>query len=165
MQANNNQRSKNAVSTIMLTGFIAGSLDITAASIQYYIRTGKGPANVLRYVASGVFGNKAFTGGVPMACWGLFFHYTIALGSTLFFFWIYPSIKKMVSGNKILIGLVYGIFIWAVTSLVIVRLSNVPPLPPFDTGKAAIAMLIIMFCIGLPISLLIGRYYDIKANR
>ena len=60
-----NPRSQSAASAIVLTGFIAGTLDITAACIQYYIRTGKGPANVLRYVASGVFGKEAFTGGVP----------------------------------------------------------------------------------------------------
>ena len=159
-----NPRSQSAASTIVLTGFIAGSLDITAASIQYYIRTGNGPANVLRYVASGVFGKEAFTGGVPMAAWGLLFHYVIAFAFTLFFFWIYPKINLQ-SKNKIITGLVYGAFVWAVMNLVVIRLSNIPPPPPFDFSKVSIAMLILMFCIGLPISLLIGKYYSGKTNQ
>ena len=68
-----NPRSQSAASAIVLTGFITGSLDITTASIQYHIRTGKGSANVLRYVASGIFGKKAFIGGVPMAAWDFSF--------------------------------------------------------------------------------------------
>ena len=159
-----NPRSQSAASAIVLTGFIAGTLDITAACIQYYIRTGKGPANVLRYVASGMFGKKALTGGVPMAAWGLLFHYIIAFVFTLFFFWICPKINLQ-SKNKIITGLVYGAFVWAIMNLAIIRLSNIPPPPPFDISKAAIAMLILMFCIGLPISLLIGKYYTRKTNQ
>jgi hypothetical protein len=69
----NNQQPSKAVSTILLAGVIAGTLDIIAACTQYYINTGKGPGNVLRYVASGVFGKKAFAGGVSMAAWGYSF--------------------------------------------------------------------------------------------
>ena len=162
LSANNQQPSKT-VSTILLAGVIAGTLDITAACTQYYINTGKGPGNVLRYLASGVFGKKAFAGGVPMATWGLFFHYIIAFGLTIFFFWLYPKIK-LLSKNIIVTGLLYGVFAWAVTTLIIVPLSNTPPPAPFDIRKAAVAMLILMFCIGLPISLIISRYYSKKGS-
>lgn len=152
------QPQKNAAFIIFKTGLIAGSLDITAACMQFYIRTGKGPGNVLRYVASGVFGRKAFTGGVPMACWGLFFHYLIAFGFTIFFFWIYP-VTRLVSKSTIITGLFYGAFAWAVMNLLVVPISNIKPLPVFDISRAFTAMLILMFCIGLPISILISRYY------
>lgn len=154
-------QSSKATPTILLAGLVAGTLDITAACTQYYINTGKGPGNVLRYVASGVFGKKAFAGGVPMAACGLFFHYIIAFGLTIFFFWLFPKVK-LLSKNIIVTGLLYGIFAWMVTVLVIVPLSNTPPPAPFDIRKAAIAMLILMFCIGLPIALIISRYYSKK---
>ncbi len=163
MPQSNNPRYQSAASTILLTGFVAGTLDIIAACTQYYINTGKGPTNVLRYVASGVFGMKAFKGAGTMAFWGLLFHYIIAFGLTIFFFWIFPKIKVL-SKNLVVTGLLYGIFAWAITALVIVPLSNTPPPAPFDIKKAAIAILIIMFCIGLPISLFIGRYYRNKAK-
>ena len=154
-----NQQPSKALSTILQAGFVAGTLDIAAACTQYYINTGKGPGNVLRYVASGVFGNKAFTGGVPMAAWGLVFHYIIAIGLTIFFFWLFPKVKWL-SKNIIVTGLLYGIFAWAVTVLIIVPLSNTPPRAAFDFRKAAIAILILMFCIGIPISVIISRYYS-----
>lgn len=151
---------KKPVTTIMLTGLTAGFLDITAACTQYYIKTGKGPGGVLRYVASGVFGKKAFSGGTAMATWGLFFHFIIAFGLTIFFFWLYPKIEWL-GKNRILTGLLYGIFAWLVTNLLIVPLSQAPA-APIVLSKAIIAALILMACIGLPISLMINKHYLYK---
>lgn len=159
MPSPTNQQPSKAIPTILLAGFVAGTLDITAACTQFYLKTGKGPGTVLRYVASGVFGwDKAKAGGTTMAAWGLLFHYIIAFGLTIFFFWLFPKIK-LLSKNLIVTGLLYGIFAWCVTVLVIVPLSNTPPPGPFDIKKAAVAATILMFCIGLPISLIIGNYY------
>lgn len=150
--------SKDPFRSILLAGFVAGSLDIIAACLQFYIKTGRGPGPVLRYIASGVFGRKAFAGGMPMAAWGLFFHFVIAFLFTLFFFWIYPRIN-ILSRNRVITGLVYGIFVWVMMNRVIVPLSSVPQ-SPFVLKQAIIATLILMFCIGLPISLITGKYYS-----
>ena len=160
--ANTTAVKKNPFKTIILAGLTAGTLDITAAAIQYYIKTGKGPGGVLRFIARGVFGKEAATGGFPMACWGLFFHFVIAFLFTLFFFWLYPKIR-LLSKNKIVTGLVYGLFVWSVMNLIVVPMSNTPKLP-FDINKAIIAMLILMFCVGLPISLITGKYYSRKST-
>jgi hypothetical protein len=154
------QPLKNPVTAILLTGFTAGLLDITAACTQYNIKTHKDPANVLRYVASGVFGKKAYTGGMPMAAWGLFFHFLIAFGLAIFFFWLYPRIK-WIGRNKVIAGLLYGIFAWLVTTRVIVPLSKITP-QPFDLSKALVAVLILMACIGLPVSLMANKHYLYK---
>jgi len=159
-RSTNAQPLKNPFSAILLTGFTAGLLDITAACTQYYIRTGKGPGNVLRYVAGGVFGKKAFTGGMPMAAWGLLFHFIIAFGLTVFFFWLYPKFS-WIGKNKIAAGLLYGIFAWLITTQVIVRLSQLGP-QPVVFSKVIVAVLILMFCIGLPISLMINKHYLYK---
>lgn len=151
---------KSTVPAIILTGLTAGFLDITAACTQYYIKTGKGPGNVLRYVASGVFGKKAFSGGATMAAWGLLFHFMIAFGLTIFFFWLYPKIN-WIGKNKILAGLLYGVFAWLVTNLIIVPLSEAPA-GSFVISKAIIALLILMVCIGLPISLMANKHYLYK---
>jgi hypothetical protein len=154
------QPLRNPVTAILLTGFTAGLLDITAACTQYYIKTGKGPGNVLRYVAGGVFGKKAFTGGMPMAAWGLLFHFMIAYGLTLFFFWLYPRIS-WIGKNKIVAGILYGIFAWLVTTQVIVPLSQLGH-QPIVFKKAIIAVLILIFCIGLPISMMTNKHYLYK---
>jgi hypothetical protein len=171
---------KNPFTTIFLAGFTAGILDITAACIQYYSRTGKGPGNILRYVASGVFDKEAFAGGTAMAAWGLLFHFVAAFGATIVFFWLYPKIN-LLRKNKLFTGLVYGLFVWTVMNLIVVPLSNVPSKGklwamatgtdgkshpvlqlPADPTQMIIGIVIILFCIGLPISLIVSRYYDGK---
>jgi hypothetical protein len=51
---------KNLSSRIITAGAIVGTLDIVAAAIYFFQATGSNPLNVLKYVASGVFGMAAF---------------------------------------------------------------------------------------------------------
>ncbi|HYG39365.1 MAG TPA: hypothetical protein VD908_12125 [Cytophagales bacterium] len=79
----------NFLLKILKAGLLVGTLDILAAFIHYIIASGKSdPFVVLKFIASGVFGNEAFVGGNIMIVAGLILHYIIALGFTLFFFWL-----------------------------------------------------------------------------
>ena len=152
---------RNRSVAILLTGFTAGILDIAAACIQFYINTGRGPGPVLRYIASGVFGKKAFAGATTgMAAWGLLFHFIIAFGLTFFYYLIYPRISWLAK-QPVLAGILYGIFAWVVTTQLIVPLSRVNP-GPFDWQKALLAAAILVLCIGLPISLMANKHYLYK---
>ncbi|MFA5835133.1 MAG: hypothetical protein WDA22_16765 [Bacteroidota bacterium] len=142
---------------IVFTGLLAGTLDISAAMLRYYFTTGKDPMNVLRFIASGVFGNSAFSGGIVMASYGLLFHFVIAFSWTTLFFVIYPKLMRL-SKNKYLLGIVYSVVIWSGMNLVVLPLSNVPQLP-FTVAKGAEAIGILIVCVGLPISILAHRYY------
>lgn len=146
----------NTVKTILFAGLFAGSLDILSAFIDYYIKSGKGPEGVLRYVASGVFGSEAFSGSDVMMLWGLLFHYIIAFSFTIFFFWLYPRLNFF-HRNIILTAIVYGIFVWMVMNLVVVPLSNTPK-SPFSLPKAIKAALILICMIGLPLSVILKKY-------
>jgi hypothetical protein len=176
------QQLNKSFSTIILAGIIAGILDITAACIHYYFRTGKGPINLLHFVASGFFGKDAFDGGDSFAAWGLLFHFINAFAATIFFFWLYPKLSFLAK-NKLITGLVYGLFVWAVMNLIVLPLSNIPTgsklwaMVTNANGKASpvlqlpsnplqmiIGIIIIMFCIGLPISIIISRYYSTNKN-
>lgn len=149
--------------SILTAGFAAGTLDIAAALVQYYSKTGKDPTNVLRYIASAVYGPKAFSGGAAMAVWGLFLHYCIAFLFTLFFFWVYPKLgiarKNIIP--TVLAGLVYGLVVWALMNLLVVPLSAAQT-GPFVWKKAIVAMLILVGCIGLPIALFARKHYLYK---
>ena len=142
------------LSKIITTGLFVGTLDITAACFQYFYKTGKGPAGVLKFVASGVFGADAFTSGNSMLVWGLLFHFIIAIAFTFFFFFIYPWLQQFIS-SKIITGILYGIFTWLITTQVIVRLSNSPRLP-FNMINAVIAASILIVCIGIPLAFIAG---------
>ena len=78
-----------AVSTgqAILTGWLlCGVLDITAACIQAWMQAGRTPPEVLRGVASALWGRPAMEAGAGMAAIGLAMHFTVALTATLVFF-------------------------------------------------------------------------------
>jgi hypothetical protein len=148
---------KRPVFSILLAWLTAATMDIAAASIQYYTKTGKGPAGIFRYISRALIGDEAKKGGFAVEALGLALHYLVALLFTLFFFWIFPMFRIM-QKNLVLTGLFYGIFVWAVMNRIVLPLSQLPDIP-FDWKKAGIACAILMFCIGLPISIVIGNYY------
>ncbi|MEW6195565.1 MAG: hypothetical protein AB1521_10455 [Bacteroidota bacterium] len=151
-------KSSSLKTTIIRTGLLAGTLDILCALIQFYIRTGRNPVVVLKFIASGVFGETAFNGGVEMAIAGLFFHFVIAFIWTIFFFLLYPKISFL-SKNKFMTGFAYGFFVWIIMTRVVLPLSNTPKIP-FNISQAAIAILILVFAVGLPISIMANKYYS-----
>ena len=149
---------KNKNREILKAGFLAGTLDILAAFIYVYIKTGKLLiVGILKFIASGLFGKNAASGGNMMVLTGLVLHYIIAFSFTIFFFWLFPKIKFL-SVNKILTAIIYGIFIWSVMNLIVVPLSNVAS-RPFNIVGAMINILILIVCLGIPITFIANRFY------
>ena len=86
------EKKSKLATVIVITGLLAGTLDILAAVIRYTIRTGNSPVRLLEFIASAVFGREeAFSGNAMMGIWGLFFHYLIAFTWTIVFFLAYPT--------------------------------------------------------------------------
>jgi uncharacterized membrane protein YagU involved in acid resistance len=112
----------------------------------------------LQGIAGGAFGKKAFEGGTAMALCGLGFHFLIAFSFTIFYFIVSRCIPFL-QRQKILSGLLYGIFVWMVMNLAVLPLLNIAPIPQKWDGILRGAGILIL-CIGLPISLIIGRYYS-----
>jgi len=163
----NNTAAKFSLKIILLSGLLVGTLDILAAFTDYYITTQKNPiTNVLPYIASGVFGKSAFTGDTKMILLGLLFHYIIAFGCTFFFFWLYSK-TTILSKNRIITGVVYGICIWIVTVLVILQLSNAPhpAISAMKIQKVIKAILILICMIGLPLSFIAYKYAPLQLKR
>jgi hypothetical protein len=141
-------------SKALQAGLLVGSLDISAAFIHFYSKTGKGPTPILKYIASAVFGKEAYTGGNEMVALGLAFHYIIAFGFTFFFFWLFRQ-WPLLSKNRILTGILYGIFMWAFMQFIVLPLSNIPGFVlSIKPVNALIAIGILIVCIGIPLALL-----------
>lgn len=148
----------SAIKTILLTGFIAGALDMTGALLVYWaIMKVVTPLQLLNGIASGVFGGTIVVNKTVTALIGLLFHYFIAYCFTIGYFLVYPHVK-LLHYNNIISGLLYGIFVWIVMNLIVLPLSNVHH-SSFRWISAIRGALILMFCIGLPISLLTSKYY------
>ena len=143
---------------ILQAGLIVGTLDILSAFIYYYIKTGKTNFLVIfKFIASGIFGKDAGAGGTGMIVAGFILHYAIAFSFTIFFFWVYPKVNVM-SKNRIVTGIVYGLFVWALMNLVVVPLSNTVH-RPFKIEGALINMGILIVCIGLPLSFMANTFF------
>lgn len=145
---------KNATNTILKAGLIAGFLDGSAAVILL--------ANMkfqflFQYIASGLFGKPAFEGGTLMVIYGILIHFAIALIFAIFFFFIFKKIP--LKNQKIIVGLLYGIFVWFVMNLGILPFSSIKA-SSFTVEGVMKNIAILMICVGLPISLIIHKYYE-----
>ena len=151
----------NKYKNIFIAGLLAGFLDGMAAVVDTLVRYGVGPASVFKFIASGIFGKEAFTGGSSMVLLGVFFHFFIATSWAFLFFMLYPRIK-MLRKNKFLVGIVYGMLVWLVMNRIVVPLANTPKTSSFNLWQALKGMSYIILFVGIPISWLANRYYSNK---
>jgi uncharacterized membrane protein YagU involved in acid resistance len=147
-------------------GLIAGTLDITAACLNAYIKNDTAPMQVLKGVASGAFDPKTFSNGTLLPVFGLLIHFFIAISFTFFFFFLAKQFPLLIK-YPIPIGLLYGIFVWATMRFIILpylsRLNPKPIVGKEAITNAAIAAGIIVVCVGIPVALLARRYVKVKA--
>ncbi len=149
--------TRRTVLVVMFAWLLAGTLDI-ATAVFYYVGPSSARAErLLQGIASGVLGASAFDGGVATALLGLALHYLIALIWTLVFVVAFRTLRPL-RHRLVLTGIAYGIIVWFVMNLVVLPLSNVSR-GAFQLRAAAIAATIVILCVGLPISLVIGRYF------
>jgi hypothetical protein len=141
---------------IFWAGLIAGTLDITAAFVTAWFRARVTPGRVLQFVASGLLGAASFSAGTKAMVLGLALHFLIAtVAATVFYF---ASRKLLVLIERpVLFGLLYGVVVYAFMNFVVLPLSRVQPRPMTFTGFS-IGLLTIMFCVGLPIALIVRRF-------
>jgi hypothetical protein len=130
---------------ILLTALVAGSLDLGMALLFFTLRTRQKPAVLLRYIASAVFGDKAFKGNSRMVVAGIGFHYAIALCWVGFYCSVYPTWHTTMFVD----ATIYGLLVWVVMNLVVLPLSKARP-RPFSISFMLINILILIIAIGLP---------------
>jgi uncharacterized membrane protein YagU involved in acid resistance len=144
---------KQALPVILKAGLIAGILDILAAFVNHMLKSGKNPFPILNFIASGVVGKaEAYdpTNTFVMRVLGLLLHFLIATIFAAIFYYAWPLFRR-VSKNWIVAGLLYGVLVWLAMNLVVVPLSSTPVMKHTTSGVIT-NMLILMFCVGLPIT-------------
>lgn len=154
----------SALKTILLAWLTAGCLDLLGAITVYsLIMQRVTTMRLLQGIARGALGNSAYEGGILTALAGAGFHFIIAFCFTIFYFFIFPYIPFL-RKQRIISGLLYGIFAWCVMNLAVLPLLQIANIPT-KWDSIIRGALILMFCIGLPISLIVSRYYPLKENR
>ena len=156
---------------ILYAGALVGVLDITAACINAGVAYGFGPVRVLKGVAGGLLGRSALEGGFATAALGLAMHFTMALTVTTIFYALsrrFPLPKNLL--GVVAVGLLYGAAVFAVNNFATAPfLSWVRSLylhtpilfkPPMGWSQ----LVIHLFCVGLPIALVMHRYAPAAAR-
>ena len=142
-----------AVRTITIAGLIVGTMDITAAITQAISR-GATATRLLQFVASGLIGQKAFTGGAATAALGLGLHFVIAFVLVTIFY-VTSGCIVLLRRYAVVAGLIYGLIVFGVMNLIVLPLSAAKPRHSLTGDLIQIG--IHMFIIGLATSLLIRR--------
>jgi hypothetical protein len=144
---------------ILKAGLLAGSLDISLAFLYSYINRGSSPAAVLRYISKVALGKTSITSPAMSALAGLLVHFAIAFAWTILFFSLY-SILKLMKLHKIVTGIVYGLFVWAMMNMVILPLWNQSSF--VFKPESAVNAVILILAIGIPLSFIAHGYYTKK---
>ena len=97
----------------IVTGWLlCGVLDITAACVQAWRQAGRMPADVLKGVASALWGRAALDGGAGMAAIGLLMHFTVALTATLVFYGLSRRLAFLRTAPVLVVGPLYGVIVF-----------------------------------------------------
>jgi hypothetical protein len=146
-----------AVRAIVITGLIIGTMDITSAIIITLLRGGT-IMRLMQFIASGLLGEQAFQGGLPIAALGLALHFLIAFGLVTVFYFVSRKLAFL-RQHPMSSGIIYGLIVFAVMNLIVLPLSAAAARHSLSGDLIQIA--IHMFVIGLPTSLLLRRFsYD-----
>jgi hypothetical protein len=149
---------RNAAKPILLAGLIAGTLDLIAACVSAWLRSGVSPTAVAQFIASGAIGREAFSGGAKTVLLGVAFHFLIATTAAAVFYLASRKLRFLIEW-PIPMGLLYGVLVYLFMNFVVLPLSAItPPRAAPPVSARVIAALIIMFCVGLPIALIVRRY-------
>ena len=130
---------------ILYAGALVGVLDITAACVNARILAGVTPAHVLQSVAGGLLGRGTYNGGFATATLGLVMHFAMALTVATIFYVLSRCFFSLNNfGTALFLSWVRSLYLH----------TPVVFKPPMSWSQ----LFIHLFCVGLPIALVMGHY-------
>ena len=145
---------------IVIATLVAGTLDILSAFVFAGI-AGMGPVAILRYVASGPFGEAP----TPTAGWaavGLAVHFAIMACMVTADMVAAPRIPALLR-HPVVAGLAYGVLLWIVMYWIVKPLRWPDAPRPHTLDGIANALVSHSILVGLPIALIAARHFRREA--
>jgi len=147
---------RSLVSAVLVGGSAVAVLDGLDAIAAFGLVLGLDPVQIYQYVASGMLGPDAFTGGVPTALLGVAVHCLIAVAAASAFSFAALRAPRLVE-RPALSGSLFGVSVFVFMNYVVTPLSLAPPsefsLPLFLNGVLGHVVFV-----GLPIAYAARRY-------
>ncbi len=97
----------------LLGTLLCGVLDIAAAFALSWVRAGRTPLDVLKGIASALFGSAALSGGAPMVAAGFVMHFSVAFTATAVFYGLSRRLRILRTAPLLLVGPLYGAVVFA----------------------------------------------------
>ncbi|MHA6204114.1 hypothetical protein ACXU4B_06820 [Dyella soli] len=116
-----------ALAAALWGGFVAGTLDIGAASLI----SGYNPVVILKYIAGGLLGKSALAGPPSVAVLGLVLQWAMSILIAAIF--VFAARRLAGTRNWPVWGVAYGVVIFIVMNYVVVPLSALGKVPHFST--------------------------------
>jgi hypothetical protein len=145
----------NPLFAILCAGLACGVLDITAALVVYG-HYGRTPMRLLQGIAAGLLGPRSFEGGIATALLGLFCQFFIAFCAATIYFTATRSVTFLLE-HAATSGVLYGITVYFFMNRIVVPLCGATK-SPFSFKMMAIGIVIHIFCVGLPIAIIVRRF-------
>lgn len=144
---------------VFLATLVSGTLDAIAGIVVYDFALGRmSIIQILQWIASGVFGARAFEMGLAGAIYGTIFHYLVAFGFSLGLFIFYERLKVL-KDYPVFSGLAFGGYVWVGMNFLVLPLSNTV-VGGFEPGVALIGFVWHMLLVGLPITLIAKKSFN-----
>lgn len=148
-------KHRSGLWAVAVGGSIAGTLDILFA-ISFAAYRGMPPTGLLQTVASGLLGNEAYAGGVPVAGLGLLLHFAMSYAWAGIFLLASRQFPMLVN-KPLLSGVLFGVLVFFTMRLVVLPLSAFPYPISFKPLATVLDLLSHAFLFGVPIALATRR--------
>jgi hypothetical protein len=131
---------RSDLTAILLGGFVAGTVDVGAAALINLLS----PIRILQFIAGGLLGKAALSGGIPVALLGLVLQWLMAMIIAAVYV-LAASWLPVLGRRWIAFGLAYGVVVFFVMNYVVVPLSawaRWPHFTPYSFTANMAAMLL-----------------------
>jgi hypothetical protein len=112
----------SALQPVLWAGIICGVLDGLSA-VGLTVLSGSTPVRLFQYIASGLVGRSAFTGGLLSSGLGVLLHFSVALGAAAVY---YAASRRapFLNEHAILAGALFGVAVHVFMTFVVVPLPS-----------------------------------------
>lgn len=141
---------RNGWLAIALAGLVAGTLDLTQASILF-------GWDIPKVIAAGLLGREAVHGGIGTYLLGLVLHFFIATSAGAIY---YGASRKLLFllEYPLVCGLFFGAAVENVMNLVVLPLSALHARGPYELHDLILGLVVHMIVVGLPIAFIVSRF-------
>lgn len=131
---------RSDLTAILLGGFVAGTVDVGAAALINLLN----PIRILQFIAGGLLGKAALSGGIPVALLGLVLQWLMSMIIAAVYV-LAASWLPVLGRQWIAFGLAYGVVVFFVMNYIVVPLSvwaRWPHFTPYSFTANMAAMLL-----------------------